>query len=136
MDPDPTACDAYETKMVFVGTSEIPGASEGLFARCDIETGTTIAFYNGSRADPKEFDPNTWETNNYRIFDPADIPNGTIDIPVWAQDTRGYCGSLAHKCNHSFTPNGQFVIFDHPKFGLIPCVSTIADVVEGDEVRF
>ena len=42
-----------------------------------------------------------------RIFDPADMPDGTIDIPVWAQDTKQYCGSLAHKCNHSFTPNGE-----------------------------
>ena len=51
-----------------------------------------------------------------------------------SQDIRGYCGSLAHKCNHSFTPNGQFVVFDHPKFGLIPCVSTIADIGQGEEV--
>ena len=35
------------------------------------------------------------------------MPDGTIDIPVWAQDTKQYCGSLAHKCNHSFTPNGE-----------------------------
>ena len=47
----------------------IPGASEGLFARVEIETGTTIAFYNGSRADPGEFNPDTWETNNYRYVD-------------------------------------------------------------------
>merc|ERR1719323_2200388 len=131
---DPTAPDPYESKMVGVRCSSIPGADEGLFARCDIETGTTIAFYNGSRADPQQFDPSTWETNNYRIFDPADMPDGTIDIPVWAQDTKQYCGSLAHKCNHSFTPNGQFVVFDHPKFGLIPCVSTISDIQEGEEI--
>ena len=29
---------------------------------------------------------------------------------------------------------GQFVVFDHPKFGLIPCISTIADIEEGEEV--
>ena len=52
--------------MVEVLNSRIDGASEGLFARVDIETGTTIAFYNGSRADPEKFDPSTWETNNYR----------------------------------------------------------------------
>ena len=52
--------------MVYVGQSEIPGASEGLFANCEIETGTIAAFYNGSRADPKDFDPSTWETNNYK----------------------------------------------------------------------
>jgi len=63
---DPTAADPFESKMVYVGQSEIPGASEGLFAKCEIETGTTAAFYNGSRADPKDFDPTTWETNNYK----------------------------------------------------------------------
>ena len=65
---DPTAPDPYESKMVGVRCSSIPGANEGLFARCDIETGTTIAFYNGSRADPQQFDPSTWETNNYRCL--------------------------------------------------------------------
>ena len=114
---------------------DIIGCLPGLisYLRCEVEAGTTIAFYNGSRADPQEFNPDTWETNNYRIFDPADMPHGTIDIPVWAQDTKvrqpiktggsspiriliqGYCGSLAHKCNHSFNPNAQFVVFDHPK---------------------
>jgi len=131
---DPLAPDPYESKLVYVDSSRISGACEGLFARADIETGSTIAFYNGSRADPGEFNPDTWETNNYRIFDPADTPSGTIDIPTWAQDIRGYCGSLAHKCNHSFSPNGQFVVFDHPKFGLIPCVSTIADIGQGEEI--
>ena len=71
--------------MVYVGGSEIEGAKEGLFAKEDIEVNTTVAFYNGSRANPTDFDPSTWETNNYRIFDPSDIPNGTIDIPVLAQ---------------------------------------------------
>ena len=101
----------------------------------DIEVNTTVAFYNGSRADPACFDPSTWETNNYKIFDPADIPAGTIDIPAWAQSPTAYCGSLAHKTNHSFIPNGQFVVFDHPKFGLIPCIATIADIQHGEEVR-
>ena len=132
---DPLAPDPYESRLVAVAPSLIPGASEGLFARAELEPGTTVAFYNGSRADPAEFSPDTWETNNYRIFDPADCPAGTIDIPAWAQTTAGYCGSLAHKCNHSFSPNAQFVVFDHPKFGLIPCVSTIADVAQGEEVQ-
>ena len=93
-----------------------------------------MAFYNGSRANPDLFDPSSWETNNYRIYDPADVPQGTIDIPDWAQSTSHYCASLAHKCNHSFTPNAQFVVFDHPKFGLIPSVSSTADIRQGEEV--
>ena len=63
---DPTAADPYESRYVSVQQSRIEGASEGLFARADIELGTTVAFYNGSRANPDLFDPSTWETNNYR----------------------------------------------------------------------
>ena len=137
--------------MVEVRTSAIDGANEGLFAKVDIEVNTTIAFYNGSEARPEDYDPDTWETNNYKIFDPADMPDGTIDIPVWAQVLRqnmtkkyqkccllqsshAYCATLAHKTNHSFLPNGQFVVFDHPKYGLIPCIATIVDIQQGEEV--
>merc|ERR1719449_552069 len=70
-----------------------------------------------------------------KIFDPANMPIGTIDIPEWAQSSSAYQASLAHKTNHSFLPNGQFVVFDHPKFGLIPCISTIADIEDGEEVK-
>ena len=63
---DPTAPDPYESRYVSVQQSRIEGASEGLFAREDIELGTTVAFYNGSRANPDMFDPSSWETNNYR----------------------------------------------------------------------
>ena len=82
---DPTSPDPYESKVVDVCSSSIDEAEEGLFAKVDVEVNTTVAFYNGSRADPEDFDPSTWETNNYKIFDPADIPHGTIDIPAWAQ---------------------------------------------------
>ena len=120
--------------MVEIRVSEIDGANEGLFALQDIEINTVIAFYNGSKASMEDYDPDTWETNNYKIFDPEDIPDGTIDIPVWAQSSAAYCATLAHKTNHSFLPNCQFLVFDHPKFGLIPCISTVADLNKGDEV--
>jgi hypothetical protein len=77
--------DPYESKKVVVCTSAIDGANEGLFAKVDIEVNTTRSFYNGSQARPEDYDPDTWETNNYKIFDPVDMPDGTIDIPVWAQ---------------------------------------------------
>lgn len=131
---DPMVRDPYEATMVQIRASTIDGAAEGLFARKEIEPNTVLAFYNGSRARPETFDPSTWETNNYRIFDPADMPHGTIDIPTWAQDSKQYCASLAHKCNHSFLPNAEFVVFDHPKFGLIPCLLSIADIRKDEEV--
>jgi len=131
---DPLERDPYESRYIDTQVSAIQGAAEGIFAQQDVEPNTIVAFYNGSRANPTDFDPSTWETNNYRIFDPADMPNGTIDIPVWAQDRSRYCGSLAHKCNHSFLPNAEFVVFDHPKFGVIPCITSIADIYVGEEI--
>ena len=77
--------DPYESKMVEIRASTIDGANEGLFAKRDLEVNTTIAFYNGCQADPEDYDPDTWETNNYKIFDPGCMPHGTIDIPEWAQ---------------------------------------------------
>ena len=45
-----------------------------------------------------------------------------------------YCATLAHKTNHSFLPNAQFVVFEHPKFGLIPAVMVTQDLEQGEEV--
>ena len=82
---EPTLRDPYESNMVEIGGSNIDGANEGLFARQDIEINTVVAFYNGTKARLEDYEPDTWETNNYKIFDPDDMPDGTIDIPVWAQ---------------------------------------------------
>ena len=82
---DPMLRDPYESKMVELSSSEIAGADEGLFAKGSMEVNTVISFYNGSKARPAEFNPDTWDTNNYKIFDPANVPYGTIDIPAWAQ---------------------------------------------------
>ena len=154
MDPvlflDPTTRDPYESKMVVLHTSDIPGADEGLFAKVPMEMNTTVAFYNGDPVKAEDFDPDTWDTNSYKIFDPIIVPRGTIDIPPWAQVSKtkyfiiriffccqslaAYCATLAHKTNHSFQPNAQFTVFDHPKFGLIPCIATIVDIQQGEEV--
>eukprot|EP00090_Calanus_glacialis_P045472 TRINITY_DN8457_c0_g1_i2.p1 TRINITY_DN8457_c0_g1~~TRINITY_DN8457_c0_g1_i2.p1 ORF type:complete len:319 (-),score=77.82 TRINITY_DN8457_c0_g1_i2:34-990(-) len=131
---DPLAPDPYESKFVNVCSSGILGAEEGLFAKVDIAVNTTVAFYNGARVESKDVDVQNWETNNYRIFDPADIPDGAMDIPVWAQSSTAYCATLAHKINHSFLLNTQFVVFDHPKFGLVPCMVAIADIQQGEEI--
>jgi len=109
---DPRIPDPYESRLVEVRSSEIEGGNEGLFAKQFLEVNTTISFYNGIRARPEDFNPDTWETNNYKIFDPANMPIGTIDIPEWAQSSAAYHASLAHKTNHSFLPNGLFKYFD------------------------
>ena len=87
--PDPRIPDPYESRLVEVRSSEIEGGNEGLFAKQFLEVttfqnlkrnvlncllrwhisqvNTTISFYNGIRARPEDFNPDTWETNNYKV---------------------------------------------------------------------
>merc|ERR1712032_1497988 len=44
---NPFLADPYERIFVQVGESRITRAGQGLFAKCDIEEGTVISFYNG-----------------------------------------------------------------------------------------
>ena len=36
--------------------------------------------------------------------------------------------------SHSFTPNCEFDLFDHPRFGVVHCVVTLADLRMGEEL--
>jgi len=38
---------------------------------------------------------------------------GVIDIPEEYRYVKNYKASLTHKCNHSFTPNAKFSLFEH-----------------------
>ena len=80
-----TLPDPYEARLVRVAGSEIPGAGRGLLAARALEADTVVAFYHGRKVAPEEFNPESWEGNCYKIFDPSDYPRGTIDIPAWAQ---------------------------------------------------
>jgi len=131
---NPTYPDPYESRIVQVRFSNVEGANEGLFARLKIEPNTILSFYNGIRLDPKKaIDMPKWEDNAYRIFDPT-RRDGTIDIPTEFISSANYCASLAHKTNHSFLPNAEFVAFDHPRFGLVPCLLSTHDIEKDEEI--
>ena len=131
---EPLLPDPYEAVTVTVTSSKVPGANDGLFARHKIEPNTILAFYNGIRLHPaKAVDAPEWDDNAYRIFDPT-RKDGTIDIPKQFIDTANYCATMAHKTNHSFMPNSEFVVFDHPRFGLVPCLLSTHDIDEGEEI--
>ena len=53
MTSTPLLPDPYESEMVEVRHSKVPGANDGLFARKKIESDTVLAFYNGQRIMPK-----------------------------------------------------------------------------------
>ena len=50
------------------------------------------------------------------------------------QKSSDYTATLAHKINHSFDPNSEFVSAQHPCYGRIPAVRTIRRVAKGEEL--
>ena len=126
--------DPFETEWVEVRPSTVPFANEGLFARRPVEAGQILAFYNGIRREPKRtFDPPDWVKSAYRIFDPA-RKKGSLDIPPEYVDSKNYCASLSHKTNHSFMPSAEFEVYNHPRFGLVPCLVSITSIKAGEEI--
>ena len=81
----------------------------------------------------EDYDHPDWTHNAYKIFDPS-RKNGTIDIPAGFRSLDDYCATLAHKTNHSFLPNAEFVAYDHPCYGLVPCLMSTHDVEKGEEI--
>jgi len=134
--------DPYETRLVRVGTSQMDGGGEGLFAKRFIASGTIVAFYNGVRIGQEESNPHG--TTGYCIFVdwgkqlPFPFPwvkeGDQIDIPAMYQSSEDYTATLAHKVNHSFITNCEFTNFCHPCYGLLPAIVTTTDVAKDEEL--
>ena len=130
----PKLKDPYESEMIKIRASKVPGANEGIFARDDIKENTVIAFYNGIKLPDDYEEEDTWEDNAYKIFDPSNKPDGALDILENHRKSTGYIASLAHKTNHSFDPNSQFLVFDHPRWGLVPCIASTRNIDACEEI--
>ena len=130
----PTLMDPYESSLIEVKLSDLPDAEEGLFAKKLIRVDTVIAFYQGVKLPQDYKEEDTWKANGYKIFDPSNTPEGTLDILEEYRSTSQYCASLAHKTNHSFQPNSEFQVFDHPRWGMVPSISSTRDIQVGEEV--
>ncbi|XP_029368990.1 histone-lysine N-methyltransferase SETD7 [Echeneis naucrates] len=123
--------DPYENQRVFVADSAIKGAGQGLFAKVDAEADTVMAFYNGVRLTHSEVDSREWALNGNTISLDEDT---VIDVPQPFDITDRYCASLAHKANHSFTPNCKYDPYVHPRFGQIKCIRTLRAVQKDEEL--
>ncbi|KAM3842564.1 histone-lysine N-methyltransferase SETD7 [Diretmus argenteus] len=123
--------DPYESQRVFVADSLIKGAGQGLFAKTDVEPDTVMAFYNGVRITHSQVDGRDWSLNGNTISLDEDT---VIDVPPPFDQTERYCASLAHKSNHSFTPNCKYDPYVHPRFGSIKCVRTLRAVQKDEEL--
>ncbi|KAG7517280.1 histone-lysine N-methyltransferase SETD7 isoform X1 [Solea senegalensis] len=123
--------DPYESDRVFVADSTIKGAGQGLFAKMDADADTVVSFYNGVRITHSEVDSRDWSLNGNTISVDEDT---VIDVPPPFDQMDRYCASLAHKANHSFSPNCKFEPYVHPRFGLIKCIRTLRAVQKEEEL--
>ena len=122
--------------MVEMKKSAVPNSGDGLFAKCDIEKGTIVAFYNGVRLPYRVGGPkDEWETSGYKIYINADYISGErMDIPEEYIDSANYKATLGHKLNHSFRANCEEWFFFHPRFDLIPAHRAKRDIAKGEEL--
>ena len=145
----PTSTDPYEARTVTVARSGTAEANEGLFTVREVLAGEVVAFYSGliincesslRALDRRELsDEEEHERNMYNIaldLGETDTDNLCIDIPPeMGGDTSKYSATLAHKVNHNFQPNSEFVLFSaHPVLGTIMAITALEDLEAGVEI--
>ena len=96
---------------------------KGIYAKKLIKEDTVIAFYHGIKLPPNYKEEESWEANGYKIFDPSNSPLGTLDIPEEYRSTSQY-----------FSPNSQFLVYDHPRWGNVPCIASNQDIKAGEDI--
>jgi len=127
-----TSCmqiDYYEQSLVHVKKSTLPEAGDGLFAKVLIPPDTVVSFYNGVRM--PDYKNSCKRPNAISLEDDM-----IIDVPKPFDQLDKYCASVGHKCNHSFTPNAKYDLYDHPRFGFIRCIRSLERQILPDEEIF
>jgi len=127
----PLLRDPWEDKRVYVSDSLLPQGGEGLFAKKDIDKKETVALYNGIKFKSSTYAAEHMPHSDYRIRLNGDLD---MDIPKGFHLTTQYSATLAHKANHSFTPNCEWTLFEHPRFGLIRALTSVKPIARGEEI--
>lgn len=128
---NPLLRDPFEAERCEVGESRLPQGGEGLFAVRDIKKKEIVALYSGIKVKTSTYASEHMPRSDYRIRLNGDID---MDIPKGYHLTSQYCATLAHKSNHSFTPNGEWSLFEHPRFGLVRSITAMKDIAKGEEI--
>jgi len=127
----PLLRDPWEDKKVFVSDSMLPQGGEGLFAKRNIERREIVALYNGIRFKSATYAAEHMPRSDYRIRLNGDYD---MDIPKGYHLTSQYSATLAHKANHSFQPNCEWTLYEHPRFGLIRALTATVPIERGAEI--
>ena len=133
--PQPLIRDPYEARTVEVRPSQVGGGGEGLFLRRNVKKNEVVAFYNGVRLPPRHGRKESWEDSGYKIFtNTEEVWGERMDLPGDLINTENYRATLGHKINHNFEYNCTEWFFQHPRHGLIPCITAVRDIEEGQEL--
>ena len=132
--------DPYESKVVEVRQSLIPGAGQGLFMRRGVEGGVVVAYFAGVVVEGARC-----ADSQYSI---SWLAGAGLDIPPDMRES--YCSTLAHKVGslslflsvikllaqacHSFAPNCEYSWAVHPRFGQIRAIVSLRRLEAGEEV--
>uniref|UniRef100_A0A0K2UHP2 SET domain-containing protein n=3 Tax=Lepeophtheirus salmonis TaxID=72036 RepID=A0A0K2UHP2_LEPSM len=128
---NPLIRDPYEEDNVFVKESLLPQGGEGLFAKKDIQERSVFCLYNGIRIKTSTSASSKLPHSDYRIRLNADID---LDIPHDFITLDKYCATVGHKINHSFTPNSEWTLFEHPRFGIIRGIRAQRKINQSEEI--
>jgi SET domain-containing protein len=95
-----------------VKESRLPQGGEGLFARRDIGKNEVVSLYNGIKIKSCTYASAHMARSDYRIRLNGDVD---MDIPKGYHHLSQYSATLAHKANHSFKPNVEWKLYEHPR---------------------
>lgn len=129
---NPTLPDPWEQSIAYVSPSLLPQGGDGLFARVFRPKGAVLSFYNGIRLNTSSLLlEQRFGHSDYRIRLHAEAD---LDIPKGFEDLNAYSTTLGHKANHSFSPNTEWIVVEHPRFGLIRGLRAIQDIAKDEEI--
>ena len=132
MAKNPLIAEPWETRHVYVKESNLPQGGEGLFAKESMTKGSLLAFYNGIRLNTASvLLEQRYGHSDYRCRLNAETD---LDLPKGFESLGKYCATLAHKANHSFESNCEWILFEHPRFGLIRGIRATYDVPQDAEI--
>ncbi len=127
--------DPYEAQYIEVRMSHLPSAGRGVFLKRPAKAGTIVGFYNGVRMSNFESKIRRADrTSSYRMDNDWAEPNQVLNIPEGLREPHEYNATLGHFVNHAKKANAWYAMIDHPRFGPIRSLVTLANLKTGTEI--